>query len=192
MDGNRDLFWKLIEPEHRKVSAFCRKLTGNREDGDDLCQDALVRALDSFKSLRQTGAFRPWLYRIVVNTYKNRNRRSWWQRFTPLTDEIADQYGGRDPNPKYRARRLLERAFKAVTPEEQALVTLFEMDGWTVAELARLYTVNEGAIKVRLYRARRKMRARIAKHLAKSEEKEKSTTTVSEDETCIAIKPGVD
>lgn len=191
MDRNRDLFWKLIEPEHRKVSAFCRKLTGNRDDGDDLCQDALVQALDRFETLRKRGAFRPWLYRIVINAYKNRSRRSWWKRFSPLTDDIADQFGGHDPNPKYRARRLLEVGFTAISDEDRALVTLFEMDGWTVAELSIMFSASQGAIKVRLHRARKRMRMRLVKHLAKSGVKE-SKKTVSEDETCIAIKQGAD
>jgi len=45
MAKDRDLFWKLVEPEHLRARAFCRKLTRNREDGDGLSQDALVWAL---------------------------------------------------------------------------------------------------------------------------------------------------
>lgn len=49
---NRDLFWKLAKPEHLKARGYCRKLMANRDDGDDLYQDALVRALASFGKLK--------------------------------------------------------------------------------------------------------------------------------------------
>lgn len=181
-----------MQPEHRRLSAFCRKLAGGRDDGDDLCQDALLAAYTKFDQLRQQSAFRPWLYRIVINTYRNRVRRPWWQRFLPLNAEIAERTAGCDPNERYEARRLLEHAFAVLSPGERALVTLFELDGWTVAELANLFGNGESAIKVRLHRARRKMRARLSYYLNGSKKKVSPIKPVSEAETCVAFKPGVD
>ena len=89
MDRSRIRFWKLVEPEHLKIRAFCRKLMRDRDDGDDLYQESLVCALASFKNLKEEKSFRPWLYRIVINRFKNLRRRAWWKRFVPLTPEIA-------------------------------------------------------------------------------------------------------
>jgi DNA-directed RNA polymerase specialized sigma24 family protein len=61
---NRDLFWTFLEAEHAKAEAFCRKLAGNREDGDDLYQDALLAAMRKFRTLRDPKAFRPWQRRF--------------------------------------------------------------------------------------------------------------------------------
>ncbi len=181
-----------MQPEHRRLSAFCRKLTGGSDDGDDLCQDALLIAYTKFEQLRQQSAFRPWLYRIVINTYRNRVRRPWWQRFLPLNADIAERTAGCDPNERYEARRLLEHAFAALSPEERALITLFELDGWTVAELSDLFGSGVSAIKVRLHRARGKMRAGLADYLNGSKKKVSQMKSVSEAETCVALKPGVD
>jgi len=62
MAEQRDHFWELLEPEHHRVRATCRMLAGNREDGVDLCQEALTQAFQRFESLRDRGSFRPWLY----------------------------------------------------------------------------------------------------------------------------------
>jgi len=158
MERNRDLFWKLLEPEHPQAEAFSRKLMGNREDGDDLYQDALVLALTGFSSLKERAAFRPWLYRIIVNCYKNRFRTPWYRRVIPLTDEINQSLSTADPSHGYAISRVLQKALSAISSEERALITLFELEGWTVAELGRLYRKPVGTIKARLSRARKKMK----------------------------------
>jgi RNA polymerase sigma factor (sigma-70 family) len=75
MDETGARFWELLEPEYRRAMLFCRKLATDRERGDDLFQDALVAALTRFSGLRDEKAFRPWLYRIIVNTFRSKTRR---------------------------------------------------------------------------------------------------------------------
>ncbi len=162
---NRDLFWTLLEAEHAKAEAFCRKLAGNREDGDDLYQDALLAAMRKLRSLRDPNSFRPWLYRIMVNTFKNRVQGPWWRRRVTLTPEISESRVSTDPSAAYAARRWLDRGFAALKPEDRALVTLFELEGWTIQELANLKRRPTGTIKARLARARATMRKAIEQHL---------------------------
>jgi len=162
---SRDLFWTFLEAEHAKAEAFCRKLAGNREDGDDLYQDALLTAMRKVRTLRDPNAFRPWLYRIMVNTYKNRVQGPWWRRRVALTPELCETRFSADPSEAYAARRWLKRAFAALKPEDRALITLFELEGWTIQELARLNHRPAGTIKARLARARTRMRKAIEKHL---------------------------
>jgi RNA polymerase sigma-70 factor (ECF subfamily) len=192
MISDRHLFWKLTEPEHLQARAFCRRLMGNREDGDDLYQDALVTAFTRFDSLRDREAFRGWLFRIIVNGFSNRKRSPWYKRFGPLTAKIAESTPGENPVGTGSARRKLEIAFGAVSAEEKAIVTLFELDGWTIAEIALMEEKSEGAIKMKLSRARRKMREALAKHLQKSEATAGSKTKLSEDKICVAAKPSRD
>ena len=189
---NRDLFWKLTEPEQLRARAFCRRLAGGREDGDDLLQDTLVMALRKFESLRDPNAFRPWLYRIIVNTFHNRIRQPWWKRLTRLSDEVEERLSGDDPTPRHAARRTLARAFRGVSAEDRALVVLFELKGWTVAELAGLYGRTEAATKMRLSRTRRKMRETLVKAQERAASERASTTKASESEICVAAKPGLD
>lgn len=192
MNSDRDLFWKLVEPEHLRARAFCRKLTGDRDNGDDLYQDALVSALTGFGRLNDHGAFRPWLYRIMINTYKNRVRHNRRNKTMPLTDDHADRVGGAHPDQARSARRRLEIAFDALSPEERALVTLHDLQGWPPDELATMWGKSEGAIRVRLSRARTKMRAVLIKHLQRAGTTATGKPITGKDTICIAQKPASD
>lgn len=192
MKDNRDLFWKLMEPEYMQAVMFCRKLTGNRERGDDLFQDALVTALTKFRSLRNTDSFRPWIYRIFVNTFKSKVRRPWWKRMVPLTPEMQLRLTGDNPIESHTARRWLNRAFRALSPDEQALVTLHELEGWPVNELAQLHGKSEGAIKAKLFRARNKMKKALLAFSRKSKSQGDTAAQSDEDDQCVVAKQGID
>jgi len=189
MPMRNDLFWKLLEPEHPRAEAFCRRLTGSREDGDDLYQDALLRAMDRFGTLKDLSAFRSWLYRLLVNCYRNRYRSPWWRRRAELTDEALDSRACDDPTDRRTARRWLDRAFAVLAPDERALVTLHELESWSIAELAGLYGRPEGTIKARLSRARRKMRSAVEAYLSTE-----TSTAIMETKgsICVAPKPNAD
>jgi RNA polymerase sigma-70 factor (ECF subfamily) len=174
---DRDLFWKLLEVEHARAEAFCRKLAGSLADGDDLYQDALLAAMRKFGGLRNRDSFRPWLYRIIINTYASRQRSAWIKRRVSLTTEIAEDLAGDDPSELYSARRWIELAMRPLSPEERAIITLFEIEGWSIAELASMQGRAEGTIKSRLSRARDKMRREILKYLPEKERKIKKDGT---------------
>jgi len=165
---DNELFWKLLEPEHPRAEAFCRKLTQNREEGDDLYQDALLTAMRKLGSLRNHDAFRPWLYRIIINAFKNRHRRSWWRRHASLGPDVTPVSAADDPRDRLAARRWLERAFRALNAEERSLVVLFELEQWSIDEMAGLYGLSKGAVKARLFRCRRKMRKELSRYLTQT------------------------
>lgn len=116
MDRNKDLFWELLEPEHPRVRAFCRALAGDRDRGDDLCQEALLVAFRRLHTLREPARFKAWLYRIVVNRYRNACRDSFWRRFVPMAEDDFGNGAGPDPGVEHAARRTLGIALRALIP----------------------------------------------------------------------------
>ena len=184
MSENRELFWKLLEPEYFRAMMFCRKLMGDREHGDDLFQDALMLALQRFESLREYSSFRPWLYRIMTNAFKSKVRRPWWKRVIPLTPEIETGLVDDDPSDNYGARRWMKRAFSVLSTDERALVTMHELEGWPAAELVGVFGHSEGAIRARLFRARKKMKKALTDPRTKD--------AMCEDDPCFVAKPNAD
>lgn len=168
-----EYFWKLLAPEHSEAQRFCRRLTGSIDGGDDLYMDGLVTALQKFQSLKDPQAFRSWLYRILINRYKNDCRFSRRHPHEALDEEAISRYT-HDPADELTVRRWLERAYRALKPDEKALVVLHELEGWTVRELAGALKVREGTVKARLSRSRRRMRHAIERIL--SDENERSLT----------------
>lgn len=191
MDRKSDLFWQLLEPEHEKVRAFCRRLAGSRDRGDDLCQEALLAAWRRIDTLREPARFKPWLYRIVVNRYHNAYRDSFWRRFVPLHDHSGNG-DGFNPGEHHDAKRLLAWALCRLSAEERALVTLFELEGWSVADLSALMGKSEGALKVRLFRIRKKLRDALARRLARETTANRAITAARKERLWIVTKPGID
>lgn len=166
---NNDRFWTLLEPVHGQAEGFCRRLAGNRDDGDDLYQDSLLVAMRKIGSLRDETAFRPWLFKLIINRFRNRSREAWWRHRAGLTPGLLEAVLIDDPRDKNEARRVLEAAMTVLKAEEKAMLVLFEFEQWTIAELATLYGKPDGTIKARLSRARSKMRRFLEGHLAKQE-----------------------
>jgi RNA polymerase sigma-70 factor (ECF subfamily) len=161
-------FWKLLKPIHDEAVAFCRKLTGDRDDGNDLYQEALLQAARKFGSLKDESAFRPWLYRILVNRFKNRQRNRWRKRRLELSDESIVAACSRDPRDEQETLRRLNAILSVLKPEERSLVVLHEIEGRPLAELAEIFNRPEGTIKTRLFRARRKMYKTVAGQIPKT------------------------
>ena len=189
MQDTQQEFWELLETEHTRAALFCHKLTGNRELGEDLYHDALITAMDRFEALRDRASFRPWLYRIIVNKFKDTLKRPWWRRRVPLTSAIEQNLRERDPTDRHTARRWLNRAFEAVPAEDQSLVVLFELENWSIAELATLTGKSENAVKVRLHRTRDKMKKRLQALLSENAEPEHLER---DRKPCVVAKPESD
>jgi len=168
--NQHQLFWKLLEPDHARAEAFCRRLMAGREEGDDLYQDSLLKAMNKFHTLKDLGAFKSWLYRIIVNQHKNRRGRAWGKKRVALTSQAEKIESGPDPAAVLSARRWLVRAMAVLSADERALVSLFELESWTIGELAAMYRRPTGTIKARLARARKKMRREIERYLTRHEE----------------------
>jgi RNA polymerase sigma-70 factor (ECF subfamily) len=146
---------RLLEPLHDRALAFARSIARSRADGDDLFQEALVRALAKLDGLREDRAFRGWLYRVIISVHRNRYRRAFWYRLLPLTSEPASEGSPADElGATERARAAL-----AVLPHDQReAIVLHDIEGWKIEEIAQLEGTSVSAIKSRLSRGRDRLR----------------------------------
>ena len=82
----------LLEPIHERCLATARRLCG--VDGDDLYQEAVLRAFAKLHTLRDESRFRSWFFAVLLSLHRSRSRLKFWRRFVPLDDVVA---GGREP-----------------------------------------------------------------------------------------------
>jgi len=167
MDVRPDRFRRLLEPVHDRTLAFARCLCRSRADGDDLFQESMLRALGKLDGLRDDGAFRTWLYRVVVSVHRNRCRRAFWTRLIPFADRTADDespaasgdYRISEWSPDAADASARARAALATLPAVQReSIVLFEIEGWTIDEIAAVHGVSASAVKSRLARGRDRLR----------------------------------
>jgi len=160
--GDRDAFGQLVTryaPQARRVA---RAILGDPTDADDAAQDAFLSALVKLEQYDPTRPFGPWLMRIVANAATDRRRRRKVRQAEPL--EPRHPSGGELPDAGAERRELGEalRAALALLPERRrAAVVLYDVEGYSHAEIAKILGVPEGTARSDVFHARRALRATL-------------------------------
>lgn len=163
-ESRKERFATLLEPVHEAATRYCLRLCTTREDAEDLYHDAVLAAWRGIGGLKDERLFKPWFFRIVTNVFRNRERRRKWRRWVPWPgasddNDIEDVASHAvDPRDTLTARRLLDRAMRVLSPEERTLIVLYEIERYTIGEIATIQQMREGTIKSKLSRARARMR----------------------------------
>jgi RNA polymerase sigma-70 factor, ECF subfamily len=154
-------FRDLLAPVHDDALAFARCLCRSHAEGDDVYQEAALRALGKLDDLREDRAFKAWLYRVIISVQRTRYRRGFWRRFLPLPERGAAELAAstaasaeQDLGGAERIRQALAR----LPSEQRETIVLFELEGWKLEEIAALHRVSLSAVKSRLVRGRARLR----------------------------------
>lgn len=149
-----------------------RLCEGHEADAEDLLQDTVLRAFNSYGQLREPSAARAWLFTILSRTHLNRvrTRRRRLDMVSTDLDELAFEAALADwspvPSPAETAetRQLgeqLRQAVDALPPELRSVVLLVDVEGFAQREVASMQGIPEGTVASRLFRARRQLRAAL-------------------------------
>jgi RNA polymerase sigma-70 factor (ECF subfamily) len=157
--GDRYAFEELFYRHHRQLYRLALITSRNAEDAADAMQDAMLSAHRSAPAFRRDSAVSSWLYRIVVNACLDRLRRNKSHPTAALEDD-ACQVG--DPTPRVDTAIVVERALMRLSVEQRAAVVAVDMQGFSVAETARILGIAEGTVKSRCSRARAKLAEALA------------------------------
>jgi RNA polymerase sigma-70 factor, ECF subfamily len=152
--GDPYAFETLFQRHRPHLSQLARVTSCNPDDAADALQDAMLSAHRNATRFRRDASVSSWLYRIVVNACLDRLRRNKSRPTTPLLDE-AGPVG--DPMPRVDTAIVVERALMRLPVEQRAAVVAVDMQGYSVAETARMLGVAEGTVKSRCSRARRRL-----------------------------------
>lgn len=162
-NGERDAFGQVVERHLPRAMALAMRLLRHREDAEDLVQDAFLAALQHIDSFDLSRPFWPWLSRIIVN----RGLDVAASRTTRAAEILGDDLSDSRPSPADAAERgEIREEFRrtlAALPERRRLVLqLFEVDGFSVAEIAKLLDSSPATIRWHLHMARRQLRNALA------------------------------
>jgi RNA polymerase sigma-70 factor (ECF subfamily) len=152
--GDRYAFEELFYRHHRQLHRLARISSRTPEDAADALQDAMLSAHRSAPRFRHDASVSSWLYRIVVNACLDRLRRNKSHLTTVLEDDTC-HIG--DPTPRVDTALVVERALMRLPVEQRAAVVAVDMQGFSIAETARVLGIPEGTVKSRCSRARAKL-----------------------------------
>ncbi|MCP4448325.1 MAG: RNA polymerase sigma factor [Myxococcales bacterium] len=159
--------FELLDPIYDESRALARRVAGSNAEGDDLFQDAVVRAMAKVQSLRDPSSFRFWFYRILLTVNRSRYRRSLWRRIVPLdaSPDITDPVGddGSEWEDKRSSAVRATQALATLPNVQREAVVLFEIHGFSIEEVADLQKVSLSAVKSRVSRGRDRLRTHYEK-----------------------------
>ncbi len=171
--GDPAAFGVLVRRHRGAAAAVAGRMLRNREETEDVVQDAVLQAYLGLAQLRAPGRFAGWLCGIAVNLAKMRlraPRRSWisleelagGRRVPPRVNGFG---GGPVPDQAVETLELLELVRAAVDvlpPAQREVVLMHYLDGFSCEEIAVLLGRSPGAVRVRLHRARAQLRERLS------------------------------
>jgi RNA polymerase sigma-70 factor (ECF subfamily) len=171
--GDEPACTELVESHQRMVYQLAFHLLGDKEEALDLSQDVFLTVFRMLDRFRGQSALRTWIYRIVVNQARNRQR--WWRRRfqsaqVPLEVHVSEHGELSSPRDDCGPERLLrqkeqaDRVWQALRDlpfDQRTALVLREIDGLSYDEIGYSLNVAVGTVKSRLARARQLLRAEL-------------------------------
>jgi len=159
-----DDFEQLISPHIERLYRLAYRFCGEVQAAEDLLQDLLVKLYPQRQELGRVEQLSPWLARSLYNHFIDSHRR---EQRTPFHDAVDDGILVTMPTNTFNPEHELERsdlqqqlqvALSQLGPEQRALVSLHDIEGYTLQELETMLDTPLGTLKSRLHRSRKQLR----------------------------------
>ena len=159
LGGDRGAFGVLVERYAAQARRVARAVLSDPDDADDAAQDGFLSALVKLGQYDAKRPFGPWLMRIVANAATDRRRRRNVRRTEPLDTALV----GGGPRPDVAAIRSelsgrLRAALAELPERRRTAVVLFDVEGYSHAEIAGILGIPEGTVRSEVFHARRRLR----------------------------------
>ncbi|HVZ61935.1 MAG TPA: sigma-70 family RNA polymerase sigma factor [Terriglobales bacterium] len=176
--GDVSAYEQLVRRYDRNVFRIAQHITHNREDAEDVVQDAFLKAYENLAKFQEQSKFYTWLVRIAVNEALMRLRKRRPERTVSLDedvrtedDSIPREIADWSPNPEQlytqaELRDLLQKTIQGLPPGFRTVFVLRDVEGLSTEETAEALNLSIPAVKSRLLRARLQLRDRLNKFFA--------------------------
>ena len=160
--GDQAAYGLLVERHGDTARRVALSILRDEHDADDAAQDGLVAAWRALERFDPARSFRPWLMRIVVNAARDMARR----RSVRQTEVVSPDAPATGVSPEQDTERALlrdhlRRALATLPERQRLVVTLFDAEGFSHAEIADLVGSPEGTVRSELFHARRALREQL-------------------------------
>src|SRR4051812_2821122 len=183
--GDVSAFEDLVHRYDRNVFRIAQHITQNREDAEDVVQDAFLKSYENLKNFQEQSKFYTWLVRIAVNEALMRLRRRRPERMVSLDEEVKTEEDSMprevadwSPNPEQQysqaeLKDILTRTIQGLPSSFRTVFVLRDVEGLSTEETAEALDLSIPAVKSRLLRARLQLRDRLNKYFKKRKDGKK-------------------
>src|SRR5512138_2487431 len=174
--GEVSAFEELVKRYDRNVFRIAQHITQNREDAEDVVQDAFLKAFQNLGQFQGQSKFYTWLVRIAVNEALMRLRRRRPERMVSIDedvkteeDSIPREIADWSPNPEQlynqgELKEILQKTIQGLPPSFRTVFILRDVEGLSTEETADALGLSVPAVKSRLLRARLQLRERLSRY----------------------------
>jgi RNA polymerase sigma-70 factor, ECF subfamily len=167
--GDAAAFEVLVNRYLRRAFSVAYRLLGQKEDAEDLVQEAFMAVLQRIDTFQAGRPFAPWFFRILVNRGLNARKA----RSLRAVDDIPDTAAHHGPSPEREAERTelgerLRSAMERLPERQRTIVQLFDLEGMAGPEIAEILEISDGTVRWHLHEARKTLRQALAPY-ARSE-----------------------
>src|SRR3984885_10845324 len=179
--GDIEAFEDLVRRYDRNVFRIAQHITQNREDAEDVVQDAFLKSYQNLAQFQGQSKFYTWLVRIVVNEALMKLRRRRPERMVSLDEDIKTEEDSMPrevadwaPNPEQlytqgELKEILGKTIQGLPPSFRTVFVLRDVEGLSTEETADALDLSIPAVKSRLLRARLQLRERLSRYFQKRE-----------------------
>ena len=175
--GDMAAFDQMVVKHKDKLFNMVYWLLGDYQEANDCSQEIFIKVFKSIKKFRSESSFSTWLYRIAINTCKNRLKSSayrWKKKTVPLENPESSKGGNlsykiqnNSPSPaneleKKERLMMIQKAINALPQEQNRVIVLRDIQGLSYQEISDITGLNLGTVKSRLARARLELRKNLA------------------------------
>lgn len=183
--GDISAYDELVRKYERQVFRIAQHITQNREDAQDVAQDAFLKAYEKLDQFQGNSKFYTWLVRIAVNESLMRLRRRRTGKLVSMDEDVQTEEGSvpRDfadwaPNPEQNysqaeLKRILQKTIKGLPPGFRVVFELRDVQGLSTEDTAEALGLSVPAVKSRLLRARLQLRERLTRYFQRRKGVEK-------------------
>ncbi|MER7045291.1 RNA polymerase sigma factor SigM [Streptomyces jumonjinensis] len=163
VEGHPNAFGELVRRHRDRLWAVALRTLGDREEAADAVQDALVSAFRAAHTFRGQSAVTTWLHRITVNACLDRARKAASRKTSPIDDTerleqlLEPHESAEAPAERQDLHRELLAALTHLPADQRAALILVDMQGYPVAEAARILDIPTGTVKSRCARGRARL-----------------------------------
>jgi RNA polymerase sigma-70 factor (ECF subfamily) len=163
-DERNSLFLSLLKPVQADCERWAYRLAGNEVDAQDILQQAILSGLTRLGQLRDQSKFRAWMFEIIRTHWKMGLRAGKRIPDPVAPEDLAGLTGGEGEFASLGDQaRAVRKLLMQLSPEQAQALWLFEVEGFSSQEIAKILAKNDGAVRVLLLRARERFKALLEK-----------------------------
>lgn len=167
--GDKSAFKELINRHKDYAFTVAYRILNNREDAEEVAQDAFMQAFGALKSFNAESKFTTWFYRIVFNAALMQQRKNKVVSIDIETSSeaflVSHSSDSAEDLQKNERKKAIQKALQSLSADDTAMITLFYLKELSLEEIAEITKISAETAKVKIHRARKRLAEEMKKML---------------------------